>query len=136
MFGFCRDIPDCYNVTTDTIFGTKGQGTSASRCRIEGENAWRYRSKVSMYDVEHKELFEGIRQASRQQQRLHVHQHDARHPGPDGLLHRKGDHLGAGDEFHSQFHAARIPLRCGAANPAAADGTYPTAMPGITEWKS
>lgn len=32
-------------------------------CRIEGENPWRAeKSKTSMYDNEHKELFESIRQ--------------------------------------------------------------------------
>ncbi len=64
MFGYCRDIPGCgFNSTSDIILGTKGQAFMPDRCRIEGENPWHAeKSAVSMYDVEHKELFESIRQ--------------------------------------------------------------------------
>ncbi len=62
MFGFCRDIPNCHNGTTDTVFGTKGQAHMPSRCKITGQTNWEYNGeKVSMYDQEHKELFDGIR---------------------------------------------------------------------------
>ncbi len=62
MFGFCRDIPNCHNGTTDTVFGTKGQAHMPSRCRITGATEWKYDGpEVSMYDQEHKELFDGIR---------------------------------------------------------------------------
>jgi len=62
MFGFCRDIPNCHNTTSDTVFGSKGKAYLPSRCRIDGTAEWRYDGpKVSMYDMEHKELFEGIR---------------------------------------------------------------------------
>ncbi len=62
MFGFCRDIPNCHNGTSDIVFGSKGKAFLPSRCRIEGATEWRYDGpKVSMYDMEHKELFEGIR---------------------------------------------------------------------------
>ncbi|MGQ9504904.1 MAG: Gfo/Idh/MocA family protein [Thermogutta sp.] len=63
VFGFCRDIPGCYNETSDIIFGTKGRCFLPSRPRIEGATEWEYKGpKVSMYDVEHKELFDSIRQ--------------------------------------------------------------------------
>jgi predicted dehydrogenase len=63
MFAYCRDIPGCFNTTSDILLGTKGQAFMPDRCRIEGENPWHTdRSKVSMYDVEHQELFESIRQ--------------------------------------------------------------------------
>ena len=64
MFGYCRDIPGCgFNSTTDIILGTKGQAFMPDRCHIEGENPWHAeKSAASMYDVEHKELFESIRQ--------------------------------------------------------------------------
>jgi predicted dehydrogenase len=63
VYGFCRDIPNCYSETTDTIYGTKGRALLPNRPRIEGKTNWRYETKtpVSMYDVEHKELFDSIR---------------------------------------------------------------------------
>jgi len=62
VFGFCRDQLNCYNETSDVIFGTKGRAILPSRPRIEGQNEWVYKGpKVSMYDVEHKELFDSIR---------------------------------------------------------------------------
>jgi predicted dehydrogenase len=62
VFGFCRDMPGCYNETSDVIFGTRGRAVLPSKPRIEGQNAWRYQGpKPSMYDVEHQELFDAIR---------------------------------------------------------------------------
>jgi predicted dehydrogenase len=62
VFGACRDMPGCYTETSDVILGTKGRAILPSRPRIEGENAWQYKGKgESMYDVEHKELFESVR---------------------------------------------------------------------------
>ncbi len=62
IFGFCRDIPGCYGNNSNVIFGTKGRAFSPSRCSIEGAKPWRYKGpKPSMYDVEHKELFEAVR---------------------------------------------------------------------------
>ena len=64
VYGYCRDIPGCFNTTTDIILGTKGQAFLPSDCRITGANPWKAeKSKESMYDVEHKELFESIRQS-------------------------------------------------------------------------
>jgi len=64
VFGFCRDIPGCYNETSDVIFGTKGRAILPSRPRIEtaGQTTWAYKGPpVSMYDMEHKALFDSIR---------------------------------------------------------------------------
>ena len=62
VFGFCRDIPGCYNETSDVIFGTKGRAYLPSRPQIEGETKWRYKGGPNkMYDNEHAELFESIR---------------------------------------------------------------------------
>ncbi len=64
VFGFCRDMPGCYNETSDVIFGTKGRAYLPGRPRIEGETKWDYGpAKVSMYNVEHAELFDSIRAA-------------------------------------------------------------------------
>ena len=62
VFGFCRDQLACYSETTDTIIGTKGRALLPSRPRIEGETRWQAQpSKASMYDMEHVELFDSIR---------------------------------------------------------------------------
>ena len=61
VYGLTRDMPDCYNDTSDFIMGTKGQ-CDLLKYRIEGETSWRYEGpKGNMYDVEHKELFDSIR---------------------------------------------------------------------------
>ncbi len=61
VFGFCRDMPDCYNETSDLIIGTKGTCDLLAN-RIQGETNWRYEGpKPSMYDMEHKALFDSIR---------------------------------------------------------------------------
>jgi hypothetical protein len=62
VFGFCRDILGCNNETTDVIFGTKGRAFLPVKPHIEGEKPWHYRGPApSMYDVEHKEMFDAIR---------------------------------------------------------------------------
>lgn len=62
VFGYCRDMLGCYNETSDVILGTKGRAFLPNKPRIEGANPWSYSGpKPSMYDVEHKELFDAIR---------------------------------------------------------------------------
>ena len=62
IFGYCRDQPGCFNVTSDTIFGTKGTAFLPTKPRIVGATEWQYQGPTdSMYDVEHRELFAAIR---------------------------------------------------------------------------
>lgn len=62
VFGFTRDQPECWNNTSDFIMGTKGRCDLLNR-RIEGEHPWHYEgARENMYDVEHRELFNAIRQ--------------------------------------------------------------------------
>ena len=62
VFGFCRDQPGCHSETTDIVIGTKGRAFMPNKCYIEGETKWEYRGEpTSMYDAEHKELFDSIR---------------------------------------------------------------------------
>ncbi len=62
MFGICRNQVGCYNEMTDKIFGTKGIAHLLSG-KIEGPAAWKYEgAKANMYDVEHQELFDSIRE--------------------------------------------------------------------------
>jgi predicted dehydrogenase len=63
MFGLTRDIPGCYNETSDVIFGTKGRAILPRKPRIEGANPWVWEGelKPTMYDCEHMALFDAIR---------------------------------------------------------------------------
>jgi predicted dehydrogenase len=62
LFGYCRDIPGCYNDVSGVIFGSKGRAFMPNKCRIEGEKPWRYKGPSgNMYDNEHKVLFNSIR---------------------------------------------------------------------------
>ncbi len=61
VYGLTRDQTDCFNDTSDYIIGTKGR-CDLLKHRIEGEKPWTYSGpKPNMYDVEHKELFQSIR---------------------------------------------------------------------------
>ncbi len=61
VFGFTRDQSDCYRDTNDYIFGTKGR-CNLLNYRIEGETNWHYeKPRSNMYDNEHAELFQSIR---------------------------------------------------------------------------
>jgi predicted dehydrogenase len=63
VYSYCRRQGGCYNEVSDIILGSKGRALMPQRCSIEGENRWRYQGpKGNMYDVEHIELFESIRQ--------------------------------------------------------------------------
>jgi predicted dehydrogenase len=58
-----RQITGCHNENYLTVIGSKGTARIDARGpSITGENAWRYEGeKPSMYQVEHNELFAGIR---------------------------------------------------------------------------
>ncbi len=61
-FAYTRQIPDCANETEDYVMGTKGRAKILAN-QVQGEaGQWKYSGpKPSMYDVEHQELFAGIR---------------------------------------------------------------------------
>jgi len=61
VYGFGRAQDGCFRETSDNLLGTKGR-CNLLKNRIEGETNWQYEGpKVSMYDVEHQELFASIR---------------------------------------------------------------------------
>jgi len=63
VFGFTRDMPGCFNETSDTIFGTKGKAIIGRNCRIEGQANWAYEGpKVAMHAMEQKALFDALRE--------------------------------------------------------------------------
>jgi predicted dehydrogenase len=60
-FAYTRQMGGCQNDVDDYVLGTKGRAKLLKHT-IEGANTWEYKgAKPSMYDVEHKELFAGIR---------------------------------------------------------------------------
>ncbi len=60
-FAYTRQMKGCKNDTEDYVLGTKGRARLLKH-EIEGEQSWKFDAKKpSMYDVEHVELFEGIR---------------------------------------------------------------------------
>jgi myo-inositol 2-dehydrogenase/D-chiro-inositol 1-dehydrogenase len=62
-FAYTRQIPGCKNNTEDYVLGSKGQARLLKHeVNTAGGMKWKYKGdKPSMYDVEHKELFAGIR---------------------------------------------------------------------------
>ena len=61
VFGFTRDMPGCFNETSDFIIGTKGR-CNLLKHQIEGETNWKFEGeKENMYNIEHQELFDSIR---------------------------------------------------------------------------
>jgi len=61
MFSYTRQMKGCKGDVDDYILGTKGR-SKLLKHTISGDEEWRYRGpKPSMYDVEHKELYAGIR---------------------------------------------------------------------------
>jgi len=66
-YAYTRQMKGCFNEVEDHILGTEGRSrvlkNEITRNDQKGENAnWKFKgAKPSMYDVEHKELFAGIR---------------------------------------------------------------------------
>ena len=63
-YSYTRQMSDCSTDVDDYVLGTKGQAVVLKHTvkSKDGKFDWRYRGpKPSMYDVEHKELFAGIR---------------------------------------------------------------------------
>jgi predicted dehydrogenase len=60
-FAFTRQMAECANDVDDYVLGTKGRAQLLKNT-IQGEKEWKYKGdKPSMYDVEHRELFAGLR---------------------------------------------------------------------------
>lgn len=64
LFAHGRHIPGCHNQAAVIALGTKGRAFMPSKPYIEGENPWKFKAPEgphSMYDNEHKALFQAIR---------------------------------------------------------------------------
>ena len=64
IFSHCRQQAGCKNETTAKVTGTQGSAEVAERrLEIKTDSTWRFRDQVkNMYQVEHDELFAGIRE--------------------------------------------------------------------------
>ena len=60
IYAFCRTTTGCYNGVSSQIFGTKGKADILN-CRITGENKWQWSGQGDPYQIEHDQLFAGIR---------------------------------------------------------------------------
>ena len=60
VYAFCRTTTGCYDETSSTIHGSKGNA-SLLNCRIWGETTWRWKEKCDPYQLEHDTLFGSIR---------------------------------------------------------------------------
>ncbi|MBU4273262.1 MAG: Gfo/Idh/MocA family oxidoreductase [Planctomycetes bacterium] len=61
VYAYCRQQDGCATDVSDCFHGTKGR-CDLLRCRIEGENSWRYEGPdCNRFDLEHVALFSAIR---------------------------------------------------------------------------
>jgi predicted dehydrogenase len=137
VFGYCRDIPGCYGENTNTVLGTKGRAFMPGNPRIEGEKPWRYQgAKPSMYDVEHEELFAAIR--------ANKPINNGSYMCVDtltGILAQMACYTGqeiTWDQLMQSELSFALPRYGWDVEPPvtpAANGQYPTAMPGITPFR-
>ena len=136
VFGFTRDMPLCYNETSDVILGTKGRAILPANPRIEGENPWQAeKRKTTMYDLEHKALFDAIR---------------AGQPINNGnymitstmlgilaqMVCYSGQQIAWDDAMKSELRLAPAAYAWDAEPPVKpdADGRYPAPLPGVTKF--
>jgi predicted dehydrogenase len=135
MFAYTRDMLGCYNQTADFILGTKGKAFLPNKCRIEGQNPWHYEGpRPSMYDVEHKELFEAIRAGKT------IHNGNYMHTSSMlAIMAQLTCYTGqevtweAAMNLQSTFTLPRYAWDVEPTVKPDANGQYATAMPGITE---
>jgi myo-inositol 2-dehydrogenase / D-chiro-inositol 1-dehydrogenase len=67
LYAHGRHIVGCYNQAAVIALGTKGRAFMPARPYIEGEKPWRFeapKTAVSMYDNEHKVLFDAVRRGT------------------------------------------------------------------------
>ncbi len=61
VFSYTRQMEGCYNQVEDFVYGTQGTAALLDHS-IQGKEKWKYEGpRPNMYDVEHQELYAGIR---------------------------------------------------------------------------
>lgn len=72
LYSHCRRQAGCSNDVSDIFLGTKGT-CNLMKCRIDGENPWRYKGrKDNPYVIEHKVLFQSVRDGKPVNDVLHM----------------------------------------------------------------
>jgi predicted dehydrogenase len=137
VFGYCRDMLGCYNETSDVILGTKGRAILPVKPRIEGEKPWRYEGPAAnMYDVEHKQLFDAIRAGKTINNGNYMCTSTML-----TILAQMVCYTGQRITWEQAMKSEQVlgPQHCAwDAEPSVkpgANGQYPTAMPGITQFR-
>ena len=137
VFGFCRDIPGCYDDNTSVVLGSKGRAFMPWAPRIEGQKPWRHKGHAeSMYDVEHRELFAAIRAGKT------INNGDYMCVDTlTGLLGQMACYTGQEITWEKALQSTlshALPRYGWDVEPPVKpgpDGRYPTAMPGITQFR-
>jgi len=60
IYAFCRTTTGCYDESSSLVRGSKGNA-DITRCRITGENPWRWTGRCDPYQREHDLMFAAIR---------------------------------------------------------------------------
>jgi predicted dehydrogenase len=134
MYANVRAQNGCYGEVSDTFLGTKGR-CNLLKNRIEGETNWQYKGpKESMYDVEHKVLFDAVRRG----QPINNGNYMARSTMMSILgtmVCYTGQQITWEDAAKSKWRLGPEACSWDMDPPAKAgsDGTYPVPVPGLTK---
>jgi predicted dehydrogenase len=137
VYSFCRQQMGCWNDTTDNFYGTKGRGNVLNGFTVKsGKKTWKYKGdRPNMYEVEHKELIDSIRNAKPINNGRYMANSTMM-----TVLGRMVTYTGQAITWEEAINskevlapkeysfAAEPPIKPGA------DGKYPIAMPGLTKF--
>jgi hypothetical protein len=139
LFGYCRDQLNCYNEYSVVFFGTKGRASVPFKCYIEGPNAWRWKrgdGVGDMYDIEHQVLFDSVRKG----EPVNCGSYMA-NSSMLGIFSQMACYTGQEITWEQAMQSKldyRLPRYGWDVEPPVKlgpDGRYPTAMPGITQFR-
>ncbi len=135
LYSHARQQGGCYNENSSLFIGTKGR-CNLHKKQIEGETKWRYKGKkVSMFDVEHQELFAAIRSGKPINNGLYMARSNML-----SVLGRLVDYTGQAITWEDGLNSkedlspSRYALDADPPIMPDADGRYPIAIPGVTKF--
>ncbi|MFZ5831476.1 MAG: Gfo/Idh/MocA family protein [Planctomycetota bacterium] len=138
IYSFTRQMLGCWNETTDILIGTKGRA-NVLKFTIEGENPWKCdpkeAKKINMYDREHEALFRAIRAGEPINNGTYM-----AYSTMLGILGRMATYTGQRitweDAINSTEDLSPSGYEWDSTPPVLpdADGKYPVAMPGVTQF--
>jgi predicted dehydrogenase len=135
VHAYCRQIPGCYNDTSDVMIGTKGEAIVTPKHSIKGETNWHYTGPDgNMYDIEHQELFAAIRSGKTINNGDYVAKSSMW-----AILGRMANYTGQKITWEDAMKSEanwNLPSYSFEATPPTqpdANGNYPVALPGVTK---